>query len=50
MDKMITEAIRKSMKAYWKDKELGALSKVKPPKYNKKYMDSLEKEFLGDKK
>ena len=39
----MTDAIIKSMKAYWKDKQPVELSKVKPCKYNKKYFDGAEK-------
>jgi len=43
----MTDAIIKSMKAYWKDKQPVELSKVKPLKYNKKYLGGAEKELLG---
>lgn len=44
------EAIRKAIKAYHKGKEPVAYKKTlsKPRKYDKKYLDGLEKEFFGE--
>lgn len=46
----MTDAIIKSMKAYWKDKQPVELSKLKPLKYGKKYFDGVEKDFFGEKR
>lgn len=43
------EAIRKSVKAYWKGKTPENLKKsVKQMKYTKKYFDRFEKETFGE--
>lgn len=43
------EAIRKSVKAYWKGKTPDNVKKsAKNFKYNKKYFDKFEKEMFGD--
>ena len=42
--------IRKSMRMYWlKTSEYDELSSNKTRKYNKKYFDGMEEEFLGPK-
>ena len=41
-------AFKKAIKAYWSDDELQE-DTLKPQKYDKKYFDDREKEYLGDK-
>jgi hypothetical protein len=45
------DAIRKSIKAYFKGKEPLEYKKSlsKPRKYDKKYFDGIEQEFFGEK-
>lgn len=42
------DAFRKAIKKYWKDKDFETAKSFKDKKYNKKYFDSMEKEFLGE--
>lgn len=40
------EAFLKAIKAYWKGEDFGEMQSTKKSKYNKKYFDRMEDEFV----